>query len=243
MDFTSGSAILSHDAAALEARYAALGTRALLTTLIRDVFPGRIALVSSFGIASALLLDVVARIDPATPVLFLDTGKLFDETLRYRDALTARLGLTDVRSLRPDPASLARHDPDGTLWADRADLCCAVRKVGPLAAGLAGFDAWINGRRRDQGGERGAIPVFEAAGGRIKVNPLAHWRQGDVAAGRAAHGLPRHPLEADGYRSVGCAPCTDRTLPGEGERAGRWRGSAKTECGIHLPAAAPSGAA
>ena len=221
-------------AVALAARAEAIMARELLAEMIRREFPGRIALVSSFGIEAAVLLHLISTIDPGTPVIFLDTGKLFGETLRYRDELVRRLGLGEVRSVRPDPDRLALEDPEGMLWRSDPDKCCALRKVEPLERALAGFDAWINGRKRHHGGARAALPVIETAGGRIKVNPLASWGPGEIEAYFAAHDLPRHPLEADGYRSVGCLPCSDRTKAGESARDGRWRGRDKTECGIHV---------
>jgi phosphoadenosine phosphosulfate reductase len=220
-------------ATALAARYGALDGEALLRPLIEREFPGRIALVSSFGTEAALLLSLVARVAPAIPILFLDTEKLFGETLRYRDELVRLLGLVDVRSLKPDGEEGARLDPEGVLWHRDADACCALRKVRPLSRALAGFDAWITGRKRYQGGERAALPVFEADGRRVKVNPLAAWPRERILRELQALGLPPHPLEADGFASVGCMPCTDRVLAGEDPRAGRWRGLAKTECGIH----------
>lgn len=223
---------------ALAARAEAIMARELLAEMIRREFPGRIALVSSFGIEAAVLLHMISTIDAATPVIFLDTGKLFGETLRYRDELVRRLGLIDVRSIQPDATRLATEDPAGSLWQSDPDRCCAIRKVEPLERALAGFDAWINGRKRHHGGTRSALPVVEAADGRIKINPLASWGPAEIDAYFAAHDLPRHPLEADGYRSVGCLPCSDRSQPGEDARAGRWRGRDKTECGIHVPAAA-----
>lgn len=226
--------------AELRARYGARDGAALLAPLIREEFPGRIALVSSFGIESAALLHMVAAIAPATPVVFLDTGKLFEETLRYRDALVERLGLTDVRAVGPDPQAIRSADPLGTLWATNPDRCCAVRKVAPFKRALAGFAAWINGRKRYHGGARAGLPTLEAAGGLVKINPLATWRAADVAAYVARHDLPYHPLEAAGFRSVGCMPCSGRAAPEEAPRAGRWRGRAKTECGIHLPPVAAS---
>lgn len=225
---------------ALVARAEAVMARELLAEMIRYEFPKRIALVSSFGTEAAVLLHMISTIDAGTPVIFLDTGKLFGETLRYRDNLVRRLGLVDVRSMRPDPARLAAEDPGGTLWRGDPDRCCFIRKVEPLERALAGFEAWINGRKRHHGGARAALPVVEAADGRIKINPLASWGPAEIDAYFAAHDLPRHPLEADGYRSVGCLPCSDRALPGEDARAGRWRGRGKTECGIHLPAAPPA---
>lgn len=221
-------------AARLQARHGTASAEDLLAAMHAE-FPGRLALVSSFGTSSVVLLHMVASLDPALPVLFLDTGKLFGETLRYRDRLVAKFGLKDVRSLGPDAALIKRHDADGTLWARDPDLCCRLRKVEPLERALEGFSAWITGRRREQGGLRSDLPPIEEAAGRLKINPLAAWSEADVAAYRSRHGLPTHPLEEDGYRSIGCMPCTDRVAPGEDARAGRWRNRDKSECGIHLP--------
>jgi len=212
---------------------AGLSASDLLDRAVRTWFPGEIAVVSSFGTESAVLLHQVARIDPATPVLFLETGKLFGETLRYRDSLIERLGLRDVRSLRPDPVALAKADADGALWMRAPDACCALRKVEPLERGLRGFSAWINGRKRHHGGERASLPLVEYVDGRIKLNPLAGWSRADIDGYFERHDLPRHPLEEDGFASVGCMPCSDRVAAGEDIRAGRWRGRGKTECGIH----------
>lgn len=218
----------------LAVRYADLDGRDLLRPLIEREFFGRVAVVSSFGAESAVILAMVAEIDRSTPVLFLDTGKLFGETLRYRNRLVERLGLTAVRTLTPDPATLSAADPDGMLWLRDPDACCAVRKAEPLDRALAGFAAWVSGRKRYHGGERAALPVFEAdADGRIKINPLAGWSRARVIEEMLRRGLPRHPLEAQGYLSIGCYTCTDRVRPGEDLRAGRWRGLDKTECGIH----------
>jgi phosphoadenosine phosphosulfate reductase len=223
-------------AASLARLYAGADANTLLAAMIREEFSGsRIALVSSFGTEAAVLLHLVSQADPATPVVFLDTGKLFGETLRYRDTLVGRLGLTDVRSIEPDPAAVEGEDNEGVLWLHDADSCCRIRKVEPLARALKPFAAWINGRKRFQNDDRAAIPPVEWDGERIKVNPLAEWNPADVAAYFERHDLPRHPLEADGYRSIGCMPCTDRVAPDEDPRAGRWRGKDKTECGIHLP--------
>ncbi|HQT46422.1 MAG: phosphoadenosine phosphosulfate reductase [Acidocella sp. 20-63-7] len=208
----------------------------VLEAAITARYRGKIALVSSFGTESAVLLHMIAQIDPATPVIFLDTGKLFAETLAYRDALVASLGLSDVRSVRPSGAQLAAWDPDGRLWEKDVDLCCAIRKTNPLDEALTGFEAWITGRKRSQSSTRAELQVIEEGpDGRTTVNPLAFWDATEIEAYFTTHGLPRHPLEVEGYTSIGCATCTRKPLPGEDKRAGRWAGKAKTECGIHLP--------
>jgi phosphoadenosine phosphosulfate reductase len=215
--------------------------QALLRTMLA-VFPQRIAAVSSFGAESAVLLHMLAEADPSVPVIFLDTGKLFPETLRYRDTLIVRLGLSNVRSARPDTARLSRIDPDGQLWQDDPDLCCWNRKVEPLEAALNGFAAWITGRKRMHGGGRSALDLVEPGpDGRIKINPLSDWSAADIARYFARHDLPRHPLFASGYRSIGCAPCTSAIADAEPARTGRWRGTGKTECGIHLAHAIHTG--
>jgi phosphoadenosine phosphosulfate reductase len=193
----------------------------------------RLAVVSSFGTESAALLKVMADVDPAIPVIFLDTGWLFEETLAYRDTLIAALGLRDVRSIKPLEETLSREDPDRELWFSDPDACCRIRKVEPLARALAPFSAWINGRKRFQGGLRAAIPVVEQDGIRLKFNPFANVAREQIEAIYATAKLPPHPLVASGFLSVGCMPCTSRTSPDEDARAGRWRGRPKTECGIH----------
>ena len=193
----------------------------------------RLALVSSFGTESAALLKVMADVDPAIPVVFLDTGWLFQETLDYRDRLTTQLGLTDVRSVKPQEETLTREDPDRELWFSDPDACCRIRKVEPLARALKPFAAWINGRKRFQGGLRADIPAVEQDGSRLKFNPFANVSREEVEAIYRSANLPPHPLAAKGFLSVGCMPCTTRSEAGEDARAGRWRGRAKTECGIH----------
>lgn len=232
----AAEALVEGDAelAALEALAETSDTRDFLAEVIAGRYAGKAALVSSFGAESAVLLHLVAGIDPALPVIFLETGKLFAETLAYRDLLVQRLGLADVRSVEPDAAALLAADPAGDLWRRDPDRCCAIRKVEPLARALRGFEVWINGRKRYQGGARGALPLAERADGRLKLNPLAHWSAGRIADYFARHQLPRHPLEAQGFGSIGCAPCTTPVSSDEDGRAGRWRGTEKTECGIHI---------
>jgi phosphoadenosine phosphosulfate reductase len=211
----------------------ALSPAEVIATALRVVGRDRLAVVSSFGTESAALLKVMADVDPAIPVIFLDTGWLFEETLAHRDALIARLGLRDVRSIKPLEQTLSRDDPERDLWFSDPDACCRLRKVEPLARALAPFGAWINGRKRFQGGARAAIAVVEDDGARLKFNPFANVSREQIAAIYASAKLPPHPLTAMGYLSVGCMPCTSRTSPDEDARAGRWRGRPKTECGIH----------
>ena len=222
-------------AADLMARYGHLDGLDLLRALLVDEMPGQIALVSSFGAESGLLLAMAAEIDPAVPVIFLDTGKLFPETLRYRDKLTQHLGLTNVQTFRPQPDAEQERDPDGALWRDDPDSCCAFRKVEPLDRALAGFAGWITGRKRFQSKVRSDLPVIEAGEGKIKVNPLVNWTAQQIATEFKRRNLPSHPMVADGFLSIGCMPCTDRATPAGDARSGRWAGLAKTECGIHLP--------
>jgi phosphoadenosine phosphosulfate reductase len=212
---------------------------ALLAALLGPGGPlrHRTAVVSAFGGESVVLLHMVAEVDPTLPVIFLDTGRHFPETLAYRDQLVDRLGLKDLRTAYPNRQELQRHDRRGRLFAEDPDFCCDIRKTQPLAEELEGFAAWITGRKRFQGGLRAALEPIEAepGTGRLKLNPLATWDAQRIEAYRAAHDLPAHPLVAKGYRSIGCASCTRPTRPGEPARAGRWFGIDKTECGIHLP--------
>jgi phosphoadenosine phosphosulfate reductase len=205
----------------------------VIETALKTVGREQLALVSSFGTESAALLKVMADVDPAIPVIFLDTGWLFEETLAYRDTLIAALGLRDVRSIKPLEEALSRQDPDRELWFSDPDACCRIRKVEPLARALKPFSAWINGRKRFQGGARAEIPVVEDDGAKLKFNPFANVSREEIEAIYKLAKLPSHPLIASGYLSVGCMPCSSRTAPDEDARAGRWRGRSKTECGIH----------
>ncbi|MGB3043266.1 MAG: phosphoadenylyl-sulfate reductase [Xanthobacteraceae bacterium] len=220
-------------AAQLARKLAQASPAQIVEAALRAVGREQLAVVSSFGTESAALLKVVADVDPAIPVVFLDTGWLFAETLAYRDTLIATLGLRDVRSIEPLADDLAQHDPDNELWFSDPDTCCRIRKVEPLKRALSPFKAWINGRKRFQGGARAIIPVVEDDGARLKFNPLANVSHEDIAAIYTLAKLPVHPLVASGFRSVGCMPCTSRATADEDSRAGRWRGRGKTECGIH----------
>ena len=200
-----------------------------------DAYGDRLALVSSFGAESAVLLHLAAQVKSDIPVLFLDTGMLFGQTLDYRKQLAARLGLSQVRDLRPAYQDLAAGDPANKLWQTDTDACCHIRKVLPLDRALADFDAWVTGRKRFHGGDRLNLPVVEEGGdGKVKFNPLANWGKDDLEAYAAAQDLPAHPLVAQGFPSIGCWPCTQPVEDGEDVRAGRWKGLDKTECGIHL---------
>jgi phosphoadenosine phosphosulfate reductase len=229
----SDEAVAAHRAEALDEVLHHATPSEVIERALRIVGRERLALVSSFGIESAALLKIMADVDPAIPVIFLDTGWLFEETLAYRDTLIAKLGLRDVRSVKPLDETLRREDGNRELWFSDPDACCRIRKVEPLKRALAPFGAWINGRKRFQGGLRATIPVAEADGARLKFNPFANVTRGEIEAIYAQAELPPHPLAASGYLSVGCMPCTSRTQPDEDVRAGRWRGRAKTECGIH----------
>ncbi len=208
----------------------------LLADVIGQTYHREIALVSSFGADSAVLLHMVSQLDPAIPVLMLETGMLFEETLDYQQSLAIRLGLTDVRLIRPDGRDLEMLDPTGDLYVENADGCCYLRKTLPLRRALEPFAASISGRKRHQGASRSDLPIFEPAHGNrhIKINPLAAWSANDLSDYLDRHALPRHPLVARGYLSIGCAPCTTPVRAGEDSRAGRWRGQDKTECGIHF---------
>jgi phosphoadenosine phosphosulfate reductase len=227
------------DVAALNRQFADANTDEVLRAVLLDRVAGDVAVVSSFGAESAVLLHMIAAIDPATPVLFLETGKHFPETLAYRDLLAERLGLTRLINLTPDAALIAKRDENGLRWSYDPDGCCDIRKVQPLAAAMAEFDGTITGRKGFQSATRAGLARFELdksdTAGRIKVNPLANWPADRLAAYFAEHDLPAHPLVAQGYPSIGCMPCTSKVAAGEDPRSGRWRGWDKTECGIHVP--------
>lgn len=207
----------------------------VLRQAVTDLLPGDIAIVSSFGADSAVLLHMVAEVDPTLPVLFLETGKHFVETLDYVETLKRQLGLTNVIALKPDAKDLARFDPNGDLWETDPDSCCHIRKTEPLDAVVSGYGGWVTGRKRYQTKERGVLPHFElTSDDRIKVNPLAYFSDADITTYKLKYQLPEHPLYNKGYKSIGCAPCTSVVAEGEDPRAGRWRGLNKKECGIHF---------
>jgi phosphoadenosine phosphosulfate reductase len=198
-----------------------------------DTFGQRFCLTASM--ADTVLLHLASRVTPDVDVVFLDTGYHFPETLQTRDEAAAAYGLRIVTA-RPDLSvedQAVLHGPD--LFARDPDLCCAIRKVAPLDQALAPYHAWGSGLRRDEALTRRNVPVvgWDAGRGKVKLNPLARWTQDDVDRYAERHSVVVHPLRALGYPSIGCAPCTRPVAPGEDPRAGRWAGSAKTECGIH----------
>jgi len=222
------------EAAYLEDRYGMLAPQDVIALSVGRFDRAGIGAVSSFGSDSAVLLHMIGRVDPSLQVIFLDTGKHFEETLKYRDALAADFGLRDVRVYEPLARALADNDPAGDLHRADTDACCNIRKVEPMARAVEPLAAWFTGRKRFQATTRNALPVFEAVGPRIRINPLAKWTTSDLADYMRTHQLRENPLVAYGYLSIGCFPCTQPVKPGEDARSGRWAGQAKTECGIHL---------
>ena len=238
-----GPRFTEHDAVRLNRMFRGSSTTEMLEAVIKGSLAGDVTTVSSFGAESAVLLHLLAQIDPNIPVLFLDTGKHFAETLAYRDELVAKIGLTNLIVLTPDEAELEAKDESGLRWSYDPDGCCEIRKVKPLAKALADYDASFTGRKAFQSKTRANLPRFEIdtsdAQGRLKINPLIDWSAEDIAAYFDKHDLPRHPLVAEGYPSIGCAPCTNKVAEGEDPRSGRWSGWDKTECGIHKPGEEP----
>jgi len=226
----------------LQAFYGDYEAEALLRAAINTEFKSKIALISSFGADSALLIKMVADVNPDVPVLFLDTGKHFKETLEYVDELEELFALTNLRRLKPNPELLQKTDPDGELWKTQVNRCCWLRKVEPLNRVLESgeFEAVITGRKRFQTQARKDIDNVELFDdGIFRINPLSTWTKEDIKTDFEKQNLPQHPLVAKGYPSIGCEPCTKAVRPGEDERSGRWahtidmRGNQKQECGIH----------
>ncbi|WP_404403189.1 phosphoadenylyl-sulfate reductase [Pelagibacterium halotolerans] len=220
---------------ALNGMFDEMDAEGVLRQAAEELLPDDLAIVSSFGADSAVLLHVVSKVNPDLPVLFLETGKHFPETLAYVETLKAHLGLTNVLALHPESGDIERFDPKGNLWETDPDSCCHIRKTEPLEKVVSGYGGWVTGRKRFQTSDRGVLPHFElTSDDRIKVNPLAYFTHADIETYKAEHGLPEHPLYDKGYKSIGCAPCTSAVAEGEDPRAGRWRGLNKSECGIHF---------
>ena len=235
----TGPRFSEHDAVRLNRMFRGQETRELLANLIQDDLVGELATVSSFGAESAVLLHLISEVAPDLPVLFLETGKHFPETLAYRDELVEQLKLTTLRNIYPEIETLQSKDETGLRWSYDPDGCCEIRKVIPLGNALADYDATLTGRKAFQSSTRANLPRFELdssdAQGRLKINPLIDWTSEDIAAYFEDHNLPRHPLVERGYPSIGCSPCTHKVATGEDPRSGRWKGWDKTECGIHTP--------
>ena len=224
------------DLAAINARYRDMSPQDILRDAIEREWVGKLAILSSFGAEAAVGLHMMAQIDPATPVIFLDTGRLFAQTEQYQRQLTEQLGLTQIRVLTPDSDDVADEDGDNRLWSRDPDACCALRKVRPLDAVIGEYDALITGRKRFHGGGRMRLPVVERINGRVRVNPLANWDATAIEDYFRRFDLPRHPLSDMGYASIGCWTCTAPVEADGDIRSGRWRGQSKTECGIHTAA-------
>jgi len=215
-------------------KYEALGPEEVLKWAIGEEFKGKVALSSSFGIGSAVLLHMVSRIDPAIKVIFINTGCHFKETLKYKEELVSLLKLSNIAEYAPSEKDLELFDPDRTLFEKHHDLCCAIRKVEPIKRSLKGLNAWISGIMRSQAKTRkGAHRVEAYEGGLFKVNPLVNWTSKDSFHYMEENDLPHHPLFEKGYSSIGCEPCTFLPTDENDERSGRWKGASKTECGLH----------
>jgi phosphoadenosine phosphosulfate reductase len=229
----------------LESYYGGMDSRQLLKTVLHKEFKNEIALFSSFGADSALLISLIAEIDPTTPILFLDTEKHFAETMEYVEALRAQFNLSDIRILKPDPNIVKNIDASGTLWSTQPNRCCWMRKVEPLQRAVRemGLKALITGRKRYQTKERGDMTYFQVdEDGIFRINPLAYWTREQIQGEFAQRRLTMHPLVARGYKSIGCEPCTLPVTEGQDERDGRWAhtmnlyGEKKNECGLHTNA-------
>ena len=197
-------------------------------------FQPKVILTCSFQHDGVVLAHMLRDVAPEVPVVFINTGFHFPETLAYRDEIKRRfdIALVELDPIMPRDAFAKEHGLD--LYARNPDLCCQINKVEPLKRYLPGVRAWVNGRRRDQAGTREGIRVVEAFQGELyKVNPMASWTSRDTFYYMDRHGIPTHPLFDKGYASIGCAPCTRPVMPGESERDGRWAGQNKTECGLH----------
>jgi phosphoadenosine phosphosulfate reductase len=216
-------------------QFAGLEGRTLISAAVK-AYPGKVALLSSFGAESSVLLHMVSEIDPTLPVVFLDTEKLFPETLSYRNTLVSELGLRNIRNFHPSADDLAEHDADGNLNQTNKDLCCHIRKTLPMRRALSAFDVVISGRKRFHGITRTDLQFVTEQDGKLKIDPLAGYSALDLQNYMITHHLPSHPLRLAGFRSIGCMPCTVHGGTDADPRAGRWAGTEKTECGIHFSA-------
>jgi phosphoadenosine phosphosulfate reductase len=205
------------------------------TDIIRwacETFGDKVAISSSFGAESACLLSLAVKVKPDIPVIFINTGFLFPETLAFREDLKKRLGL-NIKEVGPIMGHADFLRQFGKLYETDPDRCCEINKVEPLKRALDGLECWMSGVRGDQTSYRAGLPVVEKKKGLIKVSPILRWHSKQVYAYLKAEGLPLHPLWEKGYTSIGCEPCT--AVPGNPDdpRSGRWSGKNKSECGIH----------
>jgi phosphoadenosine phosphosulfate reductase len=207
-----------------------------LIARVSNEFNGRVAVLSSFGAESAVLLHMVSEVSKDIPVIFLDTLKLFPQTIDYRDHLVKQLGFRELRIVRPDASELATSDSEGDLHQYDTDSCCHVRKTLPMNRALADFDVVISGRKRFHGAARSDLQFVSVQDEKLKIEPLAGHTSLDLQSYMQLHCLPVNPLTSEGYRSIGCMPCTTKGGTDENPRAGRWQGTEKTECGIHFTA-------
>jgi len=228
---TAASIELAAQARQLNAGFAGMSAQQILSRLLHGGVAGRVAVISSFGAEAACLLSLVASKDPSTPVVFLDTRKHFSETLSYVDDLMDRLGLTTLVRARPSMKHLGVDDPDGDLHRRDPDRCCYLRKTLPMVGVLNNFDCVLTGRKRFQTSDRAQMDIVEVQETWLRVNPLHDWSHEQVTAYLEEHEILQHPLVARGYPSIGCEPCTQ---PSSDVRGGRWAGTEKTECGIHI---------
>lgn len=222
-------------AASLNEKHQKLSATELVALSIETIFRDRITAISSFGAESAVLLHLISRVAPEMPIIFLDTDRHFPETLAYKDALIDFLGLKNCIVATPRADQVKADDPDGNLATTNSDLCCHIRKTMPMIRALQPFNAYFTGRKRFQAATRSDLMLFEPADRWIRVNPLATMGPDDLAAYAYAYELPKHPLTARGYPSIGCFPCTKQVAAGADPRSGRWAHVPdKVECGIHV---------
>ncbi len=206
----------------------------ILHSALTVYFPN-IVLASSFGAEDVVLIDMIQRINPRTPILYLDTDFLFQDTYATRDALVKKYGIApiQIKSLFTPEQQAAKFGDK--LWEHQPDECCRQRKVEPLARALKPYHAWITGIRREQSAARAKAKIVEwdEPFALVKFNPLARWTNDQVWTYIKQHEVPYNPLHDQGYPSLGCTYCTRAVLPGEDPRGGRWSGFSKTECGLH----------
>ena len=219
---------------ALNSRFADGDPKSILEHSILNLFKNKIAYVCSFGTESAIILDLISKIDKDIPIIMLNTHFLFKETIKYKNELLKLLGLKNYREVFPDEKMLNKYDVDNSLWKKDVEKCCNLRKVIPLENSLNNFESWISGRKSYHLGDRQNLKAFELINNKIVVNPLFNSTKEFIDNYFLSNNLPRHPLFEKGYLSIGCSHCTVKAKNIMDPRQGRWSDSSKTECGIHL---------